>query len=160
MAKLLAKLKSKKYRDLFVAGQIKTGIPFQLRAMRDRRGWTQEEVGKRAGLPQSAVARLENPDTAHAPNIKTLLKLASAFDVALIVRYACFSELVDWTESRPRVVTGLGPEALAVKGFDEDFVAVLSPPTASETKDVLRGSTWEASNFDTLTSSSAAASLG
>lgn len=105
---------------MFVAGQIKTGLPFQIRAMRDQRGWTQEEVGKRAGLPQSAVARLENPDTAHSPNVRTLLKLASAFDVALIVRYASFHELADWVESHPRVIKGLSPEALDIKGFEEN----------------------------------------
>lgn len=120
ITKLLEKLKDKKYRDLFVSGQIKTGIPFQIRTMRDREVWTQEELGKRVGLPQSAIARLENPDTAHSPNIKTLLKMASAFDVALIVRFAPFTELAHWVEGVPYEVKGLSPKTLAPLSFAED----------------------------------------
>ncbi len=126
---LLKKMKNKKYRDLFVSGQIKTGIPFQIRATRDLRGWTQEELGKLAGLPQSAVARLENPDTLHSPNIKTLLKIASAFDVALIVRFAPFSELMHWVESVPYEVKGLSPETLAVKSFEENIESFINIST-------------------------------
>lgn len=129
ISKLLEKLRNKKYRDLFVAGQIKTGIPFQIRAMRDQRGWTQEELGKRSGLPQSAIARLENPDTIHSPNIKTFQKLASAFDVALIVRFAPFTELIHWVESIPHEVRGLSLKALTPQGYTEDVQLYKSPTT-------------------------------
>jgi hypothetical protein len=48
-------------------------------------------------MTQGRISILENPDYEGAVNVRTLEKLASAFDVGLIVRFAPFSEIVDWT---------------------------------------------------------------
>ncbi len=118
--KLFERLKkSKKHRKLFVESQVKADIPFQIRAMRDERNWTQEQLGQALGMPQSVISRMENPDSGFL-SIKTLLRVASVFDVALIVRFAPFSELMHWTESVPYTVQGLTPEALALTGFEKD----------------------------------------
>lgn len=111
-ARTIAKLQSKEYRDAFVESHARTGISFQLRAMRAARGWSQEDLGARAEMGQNVVARLENPDYGKF-SISSLLKLASAFDVALMVRFVRFSDLLARTKN-------LTPEALNVPSFSED----------------------------------------
>jgi len=76
-------------------------VPFQLRAIRERRGWTQEKLAEKIGTTQNTISRLENPKTSK-PTIKTLLRLANAFDVGLLVRFVPFGfygDVVDATKA-------------------------------------------------------------
>ena len=103
---LLARLKDKKYRDLFVASQINRLIPFQIRALRAARdNMTQEELAERAETTQSVISRIQNKGAANL-NIKSLLKLASAFDVALVVRFEPIDRFIDWVDD-------LSPEVMS-----------------------------------------------
>ena len=110
---LLTNLKgSKEYREGFVAEHIKTTLPFQLRAIRKKLGWTQKQLGLKAGMAAERITVLEDPNYAKF-NLSTLLRLADAFDVALIVRFAPFSELLDWASD-------LSPEVIAVPNYAKD----------------------------------------
>jgi transcriptional regulator with XRE-family HTH domain len=97
LLKILGSLRDRAYRALFVETQIETLIPFQIRAMRLRRGWTQKALAKEADMAQGRISLLESPNYEGAVNIKTLLKLAAAFDVGLVVRFAPFSEVAEWS---------------------------------------------------------------
>jgi transcriptional regulator with XRE-family HTH domain len=110
--KLIAQLKDKRYRDAFVAEHIATGIPFQIRALRKQKEWKQRELADHAGMLQERISVAENPNYAKF-NIQTLKKIASAFDVALIVRFVPFSELLRWE-------LNISSETLAPASFDED----------------------------------------
>ncbi len=110
--RLLLELRDKEYRDGFVEGHVRTGLAYQIRALREARNWSQEELGKRLGTSQSVVARLENPDYGKF-SLTTLLKLASTFDVALDVRFTGFGELLETTRD-------LSPAALNAPSFDDD----------------------------------------
>ena len=110
--RLLTELQNKEYRDSFVEGHLRTGPAYQIRALRNARHWSQEELGKRIDTSQSAVARLENPDYGKF-SLTTLLRLASAFDVALLVRFVRFSDLLQRTRD-------LSPTELNVESFDND----------------------------------------
>ena len=70
-------------------------------------------------MKQSAISRLESPDYGNL-NIKTLRRIASAFDVGLIVRFVPFSELGDWVSGTPRTNPGLSSNSLAVPSFEEE----------------------------------------
>lgn len=110
--KLITELRNKEYRDAFVSEHIDTGIPFQIRALREQRSWTQKELADRAGVTQVWISRIENPNYSGF-SIKTLLKLASAFDIGLIVRFVPISNLVKWELQ-------LSPESLQAVSFNED----------------------------------------
>jgi transcriptional regulator with XRE-family HTH domain len=94
---LIQSLSDKSYRDAFVAAEIETTIPFQIKALRKARAWNQQQLADAAKMTQARISVLENPDYEGSMNVKTLEKLASVFDVGLIVRFAPFSEIVDWT---------------------------------------------------------------
>ena len=111
--RLIAELKNKEYRDAFVSEHIDTGIPFQVRALREQRGLTQKELAERAGMKQERISAIENPNYKNAFTLSTLKRLASAFDIALIVRFAPISQLVDWELK-------LSPESLQAVSFNED----------------------------------------
>ncbi len=110
--KILESLKNKEYRDAFVSEHIDTGLPFQIKALREKREWSQEKLGKEAGMHQERISALEDPNYGKF-TLRTLKKLASAFDVALMVVFVPFSKLLDWESD-------LSPDALRVVSFKED----------------------------------------
>ncbi len=64
-------------------------------------------------VTQTNVSRLESPGYGRL-NITTLQRIASVFDVALIVRFVPFSELIRWTDE-------LSPEVMAPQSFEEEL---------------------------------------
>lgn len=120
---LLKELRSKEFRDAYVAENIKIGIASQIRALREALGWSQSELGQHTGKPQSAISRLEDPDYGRL-SLKTLLELASAFDVALLVRFVSFGELVARNKDQ-------SPRALAVPGYTQDDASLSASPSMS-----------------------------
>lgn len=104
---------SSEYGDAFWEENITTGIAFQVREMRASRGWTQQELGVRAGnMAQERIHHIENPDYGRL-SVTTLKRLASAFHVALEVRFISYSELVDRMLSRT-------PEMLSPPAIEND----------------------------------------
>ncbi len=110
-----AEIRDKEYRHGLVAAQIEIDLPLQLRALRKQRGWTQPEMAERTGMKQSRFPLMERPGSARF-NLETLRRLAEAFDVALIVRFAPFSELLDWSKA-------FSPDAFEVPSFEEELGA-------------------------------------
>lgn len=88
------KLRKIAYRHAMVDAEIRHGIADQIRAMRDRRGWSQHDLGVKMGKPQSAIARIERRAREEYPGMRTLLEIARAFDVGVLVRFVPFSEVV------------------------------------------------------------------
>ena len=109
---LFETLKEREYRRAFAA-DIGTGLAFQIRLMREDRGWTKEELARRIDKRLETISQWENPNYGRY-TLKTLTELANAYDVALIVRFAAFSELVD-------LLASLTPERLAPPAFDKDI---------------------------------------
>ena len=71
-------LSDREYRDAYAAALLRGGIAAQIRAMRRDRGWSQAELGQRAGMRQERVSRLEDPDF-DGLRLDDLERLASAF---------------------------------------------------------------------------------
>lgn len=113
---LVRELKDKEYRDSYVASQIRIGLPMQCRALRESREWTQPRLAQLSGMSQPRISEIERPGERRL-NIETLLRLASAFDVALQVRFVPFSRLVDDDED-------IDLNRFYVKPFDEDLASI------------------------------------
>lgn len=111
--RLLENLNRKPYRDAYVGEHVRTGISYQIRAMRDLRGWSQKKLAEVLKKPQSVVSRLEDPDYGK-PSVQTLLEIASAFDVALIIQFVDFPEFMKRTRDT-------SPGALAAESFEAQY---------------------------------------
>jgi transcriptional regulator with XRE-family HTH domain len=105
-------MKDKGYRHGMVNAQIEIDLPFQIRALRKQRGWTQPELAAKTGMKQPRISNMEKPGVTHF-SLETLRRLAEAFDVALVVRFAPFSEL-HWSQS-------FSPDEFAVQSFGEEI---------------------------------------
>ncbi len=124
------KLRNKEYRDSFVASQISNTIAAQIFSLREARGWKQAEVAAKAGMRQSRISDLEDPNYENYQT-RTLVKLASAFDVGLVIRFAPFSELAQWSANlSPRdflptefLKDGIVPEIGGIKVTQEAALA-------------------------------------
>lgn len=109
---LWGKLRSKAYRDAFVDSAIGNAISAQIFALRTKQELSQAELADRCGMKQERISVMENPDYQNF-SLKTLKRLAAAFDVALLVRFVPYSELVRWRENETN-------ESLAVATYEED----------------------------------------
>jgi hypothetical protein len=93
---LMKKLQRPAYRQAYLSEHVRRGIAYQIRALRDQRGWNQGAFSKHLSKPQSVVCRLEDPSYGKV-TIQTLLEIASVFDVALQVRFVPFSVFLQST---------------------------------------------------------------
>jgi transcriptional regulator with XRE-family HTH domain len=106
----LERLSRKTFRDAYVRANVEQGIAHQIRILRQAKGWSQRKLAQRIRASgQSAVARLEDPSYGRF-TLTTLLKLAAAFDVALLVKFVPYSKLLAETAD-------LSPEALRAESF-------------------------------------------
>lgn len=112
-------LGSKEYRDAYVLEHIKNGVAFQIRTLREDRGWTQGKLGELARKPRNVISRLEDPNYGKF-TLATLLEIASAFDVGLLVKFVPLSRLT-------REYDDVSPEALTAKSVtDKKEIAALN----------------------------------
>jgi transcriptional regulator with XRE-family HTH domain len=134
--------RGKDVRSKFVESHVSKTLAFQTRALREKEGWSQQALADRIGSNQNAIYRAENPSYGKQ-TITTLKKIAAAFDVALIVRFVPFSELVDWVSGTRRTIDGLNSAALMVPDFESEeregsfAEPVLAPAAAVDSGAVL-----------------------
>jgi transcriptional regulator with XRE-family HTH domain len=132
-------------RQQFVESTLTKALAHQIRATRDRLGWSQERLAEEVKMNQNAISRLESSEYGK-PTITTLKRLAAALDVGLVVRFVPFSEMVDWVSGTPRTIDGLNTSALAVANFDteesegrlENEAAITELPVSSGAADSAR----------------------
>ena len=114
---------NKVFRDAFLEENIKNRLAFQVRALREKQSWSQPELGKRAHKTQSGISRIEDP-TYGKFTIRTLLDLASVFDVALFIGFVPYTKLISELKD-------VSPEALAVASYKDEKNAIEESSTAS-----------------------------
>jgi len=125
--KLKVKLQNKTYRDTYVAETLRTILASQIEAIRTKNGWTQAELARRAGTTQNVISRLEDPSYGKF-NLQTLLDLAAAFEVALLVKFVTFNRFVSEFED-------ISPDALTVSSFTDEAEAVKTTPESKKAED-------------------------
>jgi transcriptional regulator with XRE-family HTH domain len=111
----------KHYRDAFVRSHIVSGVAAQVFSLREQAGLTQEELAKKSGMKQTRISLIESGEIENIQT-DTLARIASALDVALVVKFAPFSELAEWASTVNE--TSLSPVSFAFDSIATSSVAV------------------------------------
>lgn len=93
----IKKLLRKGYRDAYMQTTVRAGIAYQIQALRG--SLSQTEFAKKIGKHQSDVSKLENEEQGQV-SVQTLLDIASALDIALLVRFVDYAKFLDQTEDK------------------------------------------------------------
>jgi transcriptional regulator with XRE-family HTH domain len=89
-------LKNRTSREAYIGAKLKVLIPSQIRALRLKSPTPrQEDLAKAADMKQSRISAMETPGAVNF-NLETLVRLASALRVGLLVKFASFSEMLQW----------------------------------------------------------------
>jgi transcriptional regulator with XRE-family HTH domain len=92
------KFRNKDYREEFVSARIATAIGAQIAALRQKRGWSQQQLAEYAHMKQPRIALLETGDY-ESFSFSTLKRLAAAFEVAIRIDFLNFPDFLRWSES-------------------------------------------------------------
>lgn len=93
-SELINKLKTnKKTRQSYVRAKINVNLPSQIRALRLKQKMKQEDLAREAEMMQPRISAMERPGATKF-NIETLIRLAAAFKVGLVVKFVSFSEML------------------------------------------------------------------
>jgi transcriptional regulator with XRE-family HTH domain len=123
-------------RIKFVDSHINKTLAFQIRSLRGE--LSQEKAMEKLGMNQNAISRLENPYYGKA-TLTTLKRIASAYDIGLLVEFVPYSRLMDRVSGTPFFDLGLNPNTMNVANFDAELSELesqqigLETPLATET---------------------------
>jgi transcriptional regulator with XRE-family HTH domain len=92
----LTKFSRKSYRDGYLQSKVRGMIAYQIQALRKRTGLSQAYFAKKIGKTQSVVSRLEDTEYGRV-TVQTLLDIACALDVALVVKFASYPDFLAQT---------------------------------------------------------------
>jgi len=97
-SQLINKLKNSfSSRVAYTRATTSINVASQIKALRRRRKMTQEELSKLVSTGQPRISAMERPG--ELLTVDTLVKLASAFGVGLMVKFVPFSEMLNWENS-------------------------------------------------------------
>ena len=89
-------LKNRSTREAYIGAKLKVLIPSQIRALRLKSQTPrQEDLANAAEMKQSRISAAETPGAVNF-NLETLVRLAAALGVGLIVKFVSFSEMLKW----------------------------------------------------------------
>jgi transcriptional regulator with XRE-family HTH domain len=96
--KSLEKFASKKYRDGYLQSRVRGFVAYQIQSLREKLELTQAQFAELTGKKQSVISRLESTEYGKV-TVQTLLDIACATDVALVVKFASYPEFLDQTRN-------------------------------------------------------------
>jgi transcriptional regulator with XRE-family HTH domain len=111
-SQLIEKLKNWKYYEAYIRASINVNLPSQIRALRLKQEMTQKDLASEAQMKQPRISAMEKPGATRF-NIETLVRLAVAFRVGLIVKFVPLSEMLAWEN-------GFSQDSFNVVTFEED----------------------------------------
>lgn len=115
------------FRHRYLGAQTGAKIVRQIRAMRRQRGWSQANFAVRLNKPASNVSqRLENLDYSGF-SLKTLLEVAEACDVGLVVEFVPYKDFIRRTDD-------LSTDKLEVNEFSEGDLDELTEASEENVK--------------------------
>jgi transcriptional regulator with XRE-family HTH domain len=87
-------LRVREYAEEYAASFLNVHIATQIKVIREQRGMTQAGLGSRIGTTQAGISRYEDVNYS-SWSLRTLMKLARAFDVRLRVSFEPYGTLPD-----------------------------------------------------------------
>jgi transcriptional regulator with XRE-family HTH domain len=116
LAEVLAKeFKDKEYAHAYIQSHLIDKIAAQVHTLRLQREKRQDDIELASGIPQARLSKIESADF-DSLTLKTLFKLAQAYDVALDVRFQSFGDAI-------KDVVNLSKEGLKVPSRTHDLAA-------------------------------------
>lgn len=101
-------------RVAYTRATINVNVGSQVRSLRRQRdNMTQKALANESDMKQSRISAIEHPGDSSF-NIETLVRIASAFKVGLMVRFVPYSEMLRWENS-------FRPDSFDITPIDEDF---------------------------------------
>jgi len=97
--KAIERLTISDYRDAYLEAQVRTWIAYQIRALRKKARLSQTEMAERLRKPQSVVSRLEDENYGRL-SVTTLLEVAKAMDVSLLIQFVSYPDFLDRTQDK------------------------------------------------------------
>lgn len=98
-SKMISKLtKRRDARESYIRSKLSVLLPAQIRSLRLRREMKQADLGAEAEMKQGRISVLERIGEVSF-SVETLIKLASALRVGLIVKFVPMSEMLAWENS-------------------------------------------------------------
>jgi len=135
---LFRSFRDKKQRHRFASLHFFTNIAAQISAIRESlSAMTQQQLADRANMAQPRIALLEASEHQNV-SIKTLQRIAEAFDMAFIGRFVSFGELADWIAHSP---ASLVPPEFKQDPFHLTFLSPQRESVPDEQKDKAATST-------------------
>lgn len=110
---LVEQFADKEYAHAYLAEHGNMLLAAQIRALREMRGLTQSQLADLAGMKQERISALENVEY-DAWTVKTLRKLAEAFDTGLQVSFVPVSQAI-------MNVANVSADALKIASRAEDL---------------------------------------
>jgi transcriptional regulator with XRE-family HTH domain len=120
-SQFIEKLDDRKYREAYIRASINVNLPSQIRALRLNQEMTQKSLAGEARMKQPRISAMEKPGATRF-NIETLVRLAVAFRVGLIVKFVPLSEMLAWEN-------GFSQDSFNVVTFEQDRALL---PAAAE----------------------------
>jgi transcriptional regulator with XRE-family HTH domain len=108
---LVRELADKEFRHEYMMDQVRSYIAFQIRALREQRGWNQSDLARMSNKTQSVISRIEDPDYGKL-SLQSCLEIAVTFDLPLLVQF------VEWDDWLARM-SNVSPSALRKRSFDQ-----------------------------------------
>ena len=121
--KLIPKFRNDRFRHAYFEKSLKAYIANQIRALRGDE--TQSEFGKRLGITQSVVSRLEDEGYGKL-NAQTLIDIAKKLNLGLVIKFVDFRTFLEATDD-------ISPTALKPDAFSERQLDQLSSPVRPKT---------------------------
>lgn len=91
--KLISEFEDKEYAHAYMDSHLIDRISTQIYQLRLQRGWTQQQLAEKSGIAQERISLLESGDFTSI-TMKTLRKLAEAFDVAISIKFESFADAI------------------------------------------------------------------
>jgi ribosome-binding protein aMBF1 (putative translation factor) len=84
----------KEYRQAYMEATVGSNIPMQVHYIRKHRGLSRKQLAKMIGVSKKDIRKFED-NWWMLTDVNTLLKIANAFDCALMVKFVPYSKLAE-----------------------------------------------------------------